>query len=165
MNKRKTIAFTVIFILLSLAVMGVIYYFSSENGEESTKTSNGVIDTVLRIFIRDYDEMPTASKAEYHDKLSYIVRKGAHFTEYFTLALFLSLAIFFIVKNRSGKKGAAFLIPLCISVVYAIIDEGHQTFVSGRAGQVTDVLIDSAGALLSVLIIYLSYRIRRKKYQ
>ncbi|HEX2359790.1 MAG TPA: VanZ family protein [Solirubrobacterales bacterium] len=40
-----------------------------------------------------------------------------------------------------------------ISFLYACSDEYHQTFVDGRAGTVTDVLIDSAGiALASVAI-------------
>ena len=36
---------------------------------------------------------------------------------------------------------------------YAISDEVHQLFVPGRAGQVRDVLIDSAGSLLGIIII------------
>jgi len=39
--------------------------------------------------------------------------------------------------------------------LYACSDEIHQLFVPGRSGKFTDVLIDSAGALLAVLLCFL----------
>ena len=39
---------------------------------------------------------------------------------------------------------------LAFTVLYAMTDEYHQTFVPGRVGAWTDVLIDSAGALLAL---------------
>ena len=47
---------------------------------------------------------------------------------------------------------------LCLSVLYACTDEFHQLFVDGRSAQVTDVLIDSVGALSGVLLTLLIYR-------
>ena len=38
-------------------------------------------------------------------------------------------------------------------MIYAISDEIHQLFVPGRSGQVRDVLIDSAGSLLGIIIV------------
>lgn len=43
-----------------------------------------------------------------------------------------------------------------IATAYAATDEVHQLFVPGRGGQVTDVLLDSAGALLGVWL-YLAW--------
>ena len=39
---------------------------------------------------------------------------------------------------------------LVFAVLYAMSDEYHQTFVPGRAGAWTDVLIDGAGAVLAL---------------
>ena len=38
-------------------------------------------------------------------------------------------------------------------MIYAISDEIHQLFVPGRAGQVRDVLIDSAGSFLGIILV------------
>jgi VanZ family protein len=35
-------------------------------------------------------------------------------------------------------------------VLYAVSDEVHQLFVPGRGAQVTDVLIDNAGAFVGI---------------
>ena len=42
--------------------------------------------------------------------------------------------------------------PALIAIAYAITDELHQTTVDGRVGSPVDVLIDSAGVALAVLV-------------
>jgi hypothetical protein len=51
---------------------------------------------------------------------------------------------------------------LVICILYGASDEFHQTFVPGRSGLVTDVMIDTAGALIMILIIkyFLSRKMR-----
>ena len=68
------------------------------------------------------------------DTLSFIVRKCAHMTEYAILAF-----------------------------LYACTDEFHQLFIAGRAGQFRDVCIDSTGALIMILIIYIINKRKDKK--
>ena len=48
----------------------------------------------------------------------------------------------------------AMALTFVICVLYAITDEYHQTFVAGRSGELRDVVIDSLGALLGILIYY-----------
>jgi VanZ family protein len=62
-----------------------------------------------------------------------VFRKIAHITEFFVLYLLA----FNVMRN---KKYA-----LIFSLIYAVSDEYHQTFVQGREGCVRDVLIDSIG--------------------
>jgi VanZ family protein len=51
-----------------------------------------------------------------------------------------------------------------IATAYAVTDEIHQGFVSGRSAQVRDVLIDTAGALVGVaLTASLTRRVRRRR--
>ena len=69
-----------------------------------------------------------------------ILRKGAHVTEYAILGLLLVRAI--------GRELPAFL----IGVGYAITDEVHQHFVSGRHSSPIDVAIDSTGVLIGLLV-------------
>jgi VanZ family protein len=70
-----------------------------------------------------------------------VLRKGAHVTEYAILGLLLLRA--------TGREAPAFL----LGVAYAITDEFHQHFVSGRHSSPIDVAIDSAGVLIGILVL------------
>jgi VanZ family protein len=72
-----------------------------------------------------------------------ILRKCAHMTEYAILAILLFRAL--------GSELPAFLFGLA----YAISDEIHQHFVSGRHASPIDVAIDAAGLLLGLLALRL----------
>ena len=69
-----------------------------------------------------------------------VLRKLAHAGEYAVLGALLVRA--------SGRRGLA----VGLGVAYAITDEIHQTFVTGRAGSPVDVAIDAVGILLGVLL-------------
>jgi len=77
-----------------------------------------------------------------------LARKATHFSEYFVLTGLWWWAL----STRVGGRRA--LAPaLAIAIGYAVTDEIHQTFVDGRVGTWTDVLIDSAGALTAAWLI------------
>lgn len=73
----------------------------------------------------------------------FILRKLAHVGEYAILAFLLVRALH--LHGLSPKR--VILIAACVSVLYAISDEFHQTFVPGRNGVWSDVIIDSIGIL------------------
>ena len=54
-------------------------------------------------------------------------------------------------------------LSLFVCVLYAISDEVHQLFVSGRGAQVKDVLIDSAGAIVGVGLYLVISRIMKSR--
>jgi VanZ family protein len=81
--------------------------------------------------------------------LHHLIRKCAHFTEYFILSLLILRGI------RAGEKGWHFrwaLTTILIVAGYAALDEFHQSFVPGRTAAVTDVLIDASGGIAAQLI-------------
>lgn len=81
----------------------------------------------------------------------FVIRKLAHLTEYFILYCLLFRAL----KNTGNLKGWKLLITcLVITFLYAITDEYHQTFVSGRSGKSTDVGFDVLGAVTGLLFFY-----------
>ena len=49
------------------------------------------------------------------------------------------------------------LLAIIFCLIYACSDEFHQFFVAGRAGRLTDILIDTTGSILGVLTYYLVY--------
>jgi VanZ family protein len=70
----------------------------------------------------------------------YVLRKGAHMTEYALLAALLYRAL--------DREVPAFL----ATVAYAATDELHQHFVRGRHASVVDVAIDAVGAMIGLLV-------------
>nr|MCR4673483.1 VanZ family protein [Lachnospiraceae bacterium] len=75
---------------------------------------------------------------------------------------------FGVVKHRGilkqgsikHKSTVRILIPWLLCAIYAASDELHQTFVQGRSGQVSDVCLDSIGALVGVVIgLFILYRV------
>jgi len=54
------------------------------------------------------------------------------------------------------------LLAFVICVLYAISDETHQIFVPGRSAQISDVLIDSVGAIVGILMYLVLGRIKSK---
>lgn len=163
--KKKYLATIIVFAVLVLAVMIMIFCFSAETGARSSATSNGVTKLVIKIIKPDFDDMSKTEQAAYFSKTAHYLRKIAHFTEYFLLGLFSSFLLLSVFRALGKKPGAFVIFPVLFCVVYAMLDEGHQYFVGGRAAQFTDVLIDASGALLAVFIVMFSYLISHVKKQ
>lgn len=130
--------------------MLVIFVFSAQKSEESTKLSNGagryVVTTVNEVMDKGWDEEKVE---EYALAIDHPVRKLAHATEYAILALLWFGAL--------GSKPQA----VVIAFLYACTDEFHQLFVPGRAGLFTDVLIDTSGAAAVMLVVWLVCRVNK----
>ena len=71
-----------------------------------------------------------------------VLRKLAHMAEFGLL--------WFLWWRALGYGNR--LVPALIAIAYAITDELHQTTVEGRVGSPVDVLIDTAGVALAVLV-------------
>lgn len=148
-----------LFIILTFLWLGVIFSFSLQSGEESSGMSMGVLKNLLELFSPELAESYELMPREQMELIHTILRKCAHFSEYLILGVLASIALFQI--NVCPK------VPIAISfcVLSAAADETFQRFVSGRAGRFTDVLIDSAGALTGIGIVFLILKlIKKKKY-
>jgi len=124
--------------LLPVAIMVAIFLFSAQDGTESGALSSGlthwVLNTVGKLFsVTDTEAFMSVGGT--------VIRKLAHMTEFTMLFLSLLLAFKATVSDRVGKLRYT-LVSLLITAFYACSDEIHQLFVPGRAGTVTDVLID-----------------------
>jgi VanZ family protein len=87
--------------------------------------------------------------------IHHIIRKCAHFTEYFILSLLILRGI---RAGRPGTRLASALAAVAIVAGYASLDELHQSFVPGRTAAVTDVLIDTSGGIAGQLAAALMMR-------
>ena len=70
----------------------------------------------------------------------FVLRKIAHITEY----AILSILVYRAVKNIFWS--------IYSSIIYAVTDEYHQYFVPGRITSLFDVLVDSLGVILGIII-------------
>lgn len=76
-----------------------------------------------------------------------------HFTVFFLFGFFFLMSI----KGDKEIKTGYIVTTLIISILYAFLDEFHQTFVPFRNPSIQDILTDTAGIFLStILILYLN---------
>lgn len=121
---------------LVLAVMIFIFSMSSANGKESSQMSNSLLLKIAEI---------TGIEISSH-----FIRKAAHFCEFALLSFLITNAVFAtFIKKKAG------IIAFPCACLYAVTDELHQLFSDGRACSIKDMLIDSSGALLGVVLFSL----------
>lgn len=80
--------------------------------------------------------------------LSFFVRKGAHMFLFFVLAILVWFALTKLIDHRPRR--AAVVAVIC--TLLAALDEFHQKLVPGRSGELRDVLVDTAGILIALLL-------------
>jgi VanZ family protein len=109
--------------------------------------------------------LPHAAKSTLN-KLHFLIRKSAHFIEYFILSLLVLRGI------RAGRPGTRFawaLVVIAVVACYASLDELHQRFVPGRTAAVGDVLIDTSGGItgqvVAALVMLLGHVRERRKLE
>ena len=139
------------FHILVVGWMIVIFCFSAQQGEGSSDLSKGVsywlaecLNGLLRLGWNENKLFQVASV------IGYPVRKLAHMTEFGILAVLLIWAANAYAILRKGKR--RWLAALGVTFLYAISDEVHQLFVPNRYGCFTDVLIDTAGGAIALLL-------------
>lgn len=152
MIKNKRIIIFVIFAALTAAWMCVIFGFSANDAEASTQQSNVVTEFVLRIFNWNFDELSETQQQNLISQYDGIVRKIAHFVAYTVLAFLWYFSVYTFPYTYSGNRYKPICVSFPLCVLFAVSDEYHQSFVDGRAGRFSDVLIDSSGALLGTVI-------------
>ena len=125
-----------------LAWMALIWIVSSDIG--SADHSVGPFAWIIGAVV------PWATPAQV--ELAHMAaRKIGHMVEYAVLAA-LWFRTLYADRRLAGTQSA--LTALAISVAWAIVDEIHQSFVPSRTGSSLDVILDSTGATLILLILF-----------
>ena len=141
--------------------MCLIFFYSSRPADISAQDSGRIGVWIGRTFVPGFEDWPEEKQNNFAESVDYPVRKTAHATEYAILGV-LAAGVCAQEKNKSslkketGKKAGeragkyrarGLLLPWLLASAYAATDEIHQLFVPGRSGQMSDVILDSAGAL------------------
>ena len=146
---RKKHIWNLLLGLLLAATLCFIWGNSLLPRSTSTQISSGLFKRLLTFF--------QALGLDMIDE--HMLRKLAHFGEFAVLGCELA-ALFFL--NRGRRLRTAGLSALC-ALLTAAADETIQLF-SGRAAMLTDVLLDFAGALSGIALLWLlTYRRRHAK--
>lgn len=136
--------------LPAILMMYLIFSFSAQTGEVSGelsyKISYQIVETKNEVLNenKSYDELAVAA-----DGIHYYVRKAAHMTVYFLLAVAISFPLY-VYRVRGIWL---MLLAGIVCVVFAGFDEYHQSFVAGRGPSLKDVGIDSLGAFIGILLV------------
>lgn len=141
MNTKKVIS-TILVIIWMLT----IFYFSHQQGTGSSNTSKKVANVIVNI-IDIKHQMQDEQKEELVEKIEPYIRKLAHYTIYTIGGILLVNCMYVYIKEY--KK--AVVNASIIGVFYAMTDEIHQLFVSGRSGRIVDVVIDSIGIFTGIV--------------
>lgn len=136
--------------LPAILLMYMIFTFSSMEADLSTSVSF----RASRILVKAADSLFDMGLDDYQieyfsTKINGVTRKLAHMAEFFALAIAVSFPLYVY-----GLRGILLMIlagGFCIA--FACGDEYHQSFVAGRSPASKDVLIDSIGVFIGIIVV------------
>ncbi|MFM1768293.1 MAG: hypothetical protein RJA22_822 [Verrucomicrobiota bacterium] len=131
-------------------VLWCFLIYSASADSQSVRRSSRFIGPFVRWLV------PGATD-ETVSRVQFVVRKGAHVTEYAVLALLLWRAL--RRRTPAWDPRAAWL-AFAGAVLFALSDEWHQAFVPNRQAHPLDVVIDAFGAALALLLLRAWLRLR-----
>lgn len=153
-----------LFFTVALCVwIGFIFSFSLHDAQKSSVISNAVGQTIIEnastSVSNHFDTMSQYERAQFNK----FVRKCGHFAEFFVLGVLMYLT----VSQTSITYKAVVTFALCALV--GAMDETIQLFVDGRAGRITDVLIDICGGYVGIMmlriVLNIYSRIQKRKIE
>ncbi len=139
-----------IFAISGVLVTVFIFLASLQDGNASANMSNGLLQFLMTLLA---DTGIVISH--------FILRKAAHFTEFFMQSVFFSLSALYSEKGLKKR-----LVTIAFGgLMTACCDEFLQYFSFGRSAQVSDIFIDFTGTLSALIVIYLiSILVKRRRY-
>ena len=134
--------------------MAVIFVASSKAG--SPQNTSRILRPIIHWLLPSLSDQRVG-------EIVFSIRKSSHAIEYAILAVLLWRARRKPFRN-DHRPWYLFdtMVAFGIAALYAVSDEIHQTFVASRQGSFWDVLLDSAGAALGLLLFWCVGKIFRK---
>ena len=85
-----------------------------------------------------------------NDSIDTVAKKAIHGVEYSVLTALLWRAL---AQGKESTKGSLTRKVLGISLLYALSDEFHQHFITGRCGSLKDVLLDGMSIIAALALL------------
>ena len=139
---NKSIVWRIVPFVTTFIIMLMIFMFSAQTAEQSSEISRGLTAKIVDIlpFTRN---LSAADKQAAVMGLHNFIRKCAHFLIYCLLGI--SASAMFLSAKRKMSAPVILVCSVVFCCLYAVTDEVHQLFVSGRGGMVSDVILDTCG--------------------
>lgn len=134
------------------AIAWAIVIFVMSMDAFSAQHTASFFEPILRWF------WPGLTKAQFVF-IHHLIRKAAHFTEYFVFCLLLYRAV---RGTQTGWRWTWAIAAFFFAAGYSILDEVHQAFVASRGASAYDSLLDSTGAFVALCVLWMWFRLRRK---
>lgn len=149
-------------VLILGSALFILFIVSSMSYQQQT------IVPELRVILKDqplYDEL-SKIEVEYWGRtisvetrgyfyfIEFLIRKSFHFIGFGCIG-----ALFYLLFRKMKVKLAT-LLAVLVTFILASFDEYRQTFIEGRTGIFTDVLLDTAGAVTFVFLLKLFFFIK-----
>ena len=149
---KKYWFFTILAIILAVAINGYIIMHSCLDAIESAKASQGVVEVAEEVV---NTVSPNTVTEENYDSFATFIRKAfGHFGLFAASGLLTSLALYLSLSPYSWcKHYMNVMFSLVLGLFMGILTEIIQLSVPGRSGEAVDVLIDFSGYIVGTLII------------
>jgi VanZ family protein len=148
MNKRKW------WFLLTITWIIVIYFFTELPSFNGQSTATVINKTVVANEVTNHVVSPSTGSLLTLNELNILFRKSAHIFVFGVLAMLFFKCI--------EPRRYSYLMAGVLTVLYAIFDEWHQSFIPGRVAAIKDVMFDSFGAMVALFLVY--FIVKRKKF-
>ena len=135
-------------------LLGLIVFFIWDNSMQNGGSSDGF----SLLFAETFASI--ANELGFHGNiwiLNRIVRKLAHLTEFTILG-----SLLYTILRRYITYGTV-IKTIGLGMLIASLDEFIQRFSPGRSSQFSDILIDTVGVVIGILVVKLVYYIRYKR--
>ena len=135
-------------------LLGLIVFFIWDNSMQTGGSSDGFSLLFAETFAH------IVNKLGFHGNiwtLNRIVRKLAHLTEFTILG-----GVLYTILRRYITYGPV-IKTIGLGMFIASLDEFIQRFSLGRSSQFSDILIDTIGVVIGILVVKLVYYIRYKR--
>lgn len=152
MNIRKLLS-----IVLVVAWMMIVFYFSHQQGEGSGSMSRTIVIKAIEI-VDIQNNISYEQKEAIVQVVEPIIRKLAHLCIYILGGMLIINCIYQFIKINKISIICSAILGVC----YAISDEIHQLFIVGRSGNAKDVIIDSLGIFIGISVYLLALKIINK---
>lgn len=147
----KKAGFKLLIIIPALLWYGIIWRLSAQTVSQSRGLSSRVLAALLSRVSPIYYNATAEIQGAAIKAFSFYIRKCAHMTCYFLLAMLLFFLLTLWIKSIPRRCGI--VVSLC--VIAATVDEFHQKFVPGRSGELRDICIDLTGCVLALVLCLL----------
>lgn len=144
----KKYIFLVVLALFIVAIASNMSYKQQTIVPElQTLLANKPFEEQLSKIHLTYWGMPVSVETRgYFYFVEFLIRKGTHFVGYGIVAL-----LFYVLYRKLAWSLPALIAILTVFFI-ASLDELRQTFIPGRTGIFSDVILDTAGAICFILL-------------